>query len=405
MSHTSLQPAALSGAALLIVYTATVVAVALVFPRADWDMLAYVALALEPLGLDFAATHAQTFETVRQATSDGEFLILTEDRPYRIRQYADAEAFASMLGFYRVKLLYIEAVRFLSGWFDPVDALRLVSAASAALLGGITLIWLASQRIVAYAPLAIVMLMLCGFGAVARATTPDLFSAVFLVAGVLLYLGGRDMFAGVLLFLAVLVRPDHLALVGVLMVISMAIRPLSWGAVAAFFVGLVVYIFLARAAGHPGWWIQLYFSCVEFVPTLVGFDPPFSLTTYVGALVRGVVRSAVEQRWLPVLLMMVFLMVLMLRWSYEFTRREAVVLTSVLVAIPAKFVLLPLHEDRLFFAYLVILGLVLVGVFARQTVPIFASEHAPGASEARSRVNAAPGVSVAHPAERTAEPG
>lgn len=384
------QPAALAGAVLLVLYTMTVCAVAVTFPLAHWDMLAYVAIILEPLGYDATQLHAQTYDLIRQSTSDGEFLVLTEDRPYRIRQFADPEAFGSMLGFYRVKMLYVETLQFLARWLDPVDALRFLSTLSAAIFGALTLVWLIGRRIVAYAPLAIVLLMLCGFGDVARAATPDLYSAVFLVAGVMLYLSGRDWFAGALLFLAVLVRSDHLALVGVLMVVSIAVRPVSWGTVAAFLFGLVAYVVISRAAGHPGWWIQLYFSHIEYVPTLVGFDPAPSLSDYLTAQVKTVVRSVVEKEWLAILLTLVFLLALMLRWNYRFERREAIVLTAILVAIPAKFVLMPVHEDRLYFAYLAALGLTMLGVFARQTVPIFASEPAPGADTARGGVRSAP---------------
>ncbi len=378
MTHAIRQPAAIAGALLLLLYTLTVCAVAVAFPEANWDMIAYVAGILEQPGTDAAGLHAQTYDVVRQKLSDGEFLVLTEDRPYRIRQFTDPDAFQSMLGFYRVKLLYLEAAQALSGWLGPVDALRAVSALSAAALGGLTLLWLVDQRSLAYAPLAVIVLVLSGFGWVARVATPDLFSAVFLVAGLLLYASGRDLGAAALLVLAVLARPDHLALVGVLMVMSIVFRPVSWGAVGAFVAGLVAYLLISRAGGHPGWWIQFYFTDVEYVPTLEGFDPPFSIVTYAVALVRTVVRALVEQQWPAVLLLMVFLLALMLRRNFTFKRAEAIVLFTVLVTIPAKFIILPLYEGRFYFAYLVVFGLILIGAFARQTGPIFASEHAPG---------------------------
>ncbi len=378
MTNLIRHPAAVAGALLLILYTATVCAVAVAFPDANWDMIAYVASILEQPGIDPASLHAQTYDMVRQKVSDGQYLVLTEDRPYRIRQADDPDAFLSMLGFYRVKMLYLEAAQLLSGWLGPVDALRAVSALSAAAFGGLTLFWLIDQRALAYAPLAIIVLVLSGFGAVARAATPDMFSAFFLLAGMLLFVQGRDLAAAAFLIVAVLARPDHLSLVGVLMVMSIVFRPVSWGAVGAFLIGLVAYVLISRASGHPGWWIQLYFSNVEFVPTLEGFDPPFSVVTYAVALVRTVVRAVVEQQWPAVLLLLIFLLALMLRRNFTFTRSESIALFSILVAIPARFVLLPLYEGRFYFVYLAVFGLILVGAFARQTGPIFASEHSRG---------------------------
>ena len=100
MTNLIRHPAAVAGALLLILYTATVCAVAVAFPDANWDMIAYVASILEQPGIDPASLHAQTYDMVRQKVSDGQYLVLTEDRPYRIRQADDPVAFLSMLGFY-----------------------------------------------------------------------------------------------------------------------------------------------------------------------------------------------------------------------------------------------------------------------------------------------------------------
>lgn len=374
MNTHTMTPGAVTGALILVLFTATVCAVALVFPTANWDMIAYVAGVLEGTGTPAAQLHAQTFEAVRQNTSPGEFLVLTADRPYRIAQFADADAFASMLGFYRVKLLYIEIAQILAPWFGPVGALRVISAMSVIAVGTIVLLWLTDQKCLAVAPLAVIALILTGFGDVARQATPDLFSGLFVLAGILLYVRGQDLAGGVALLLAILIRPDHLALVGVLMVVSIAIRPVSKGAIGAFLLGLLAYVAISRAADHPGWWIQFWFTNVEYVPTLEGFDPPFSLVAYAKAFVQTIVRSIVEEKWLAVLALLVFIAAVLLRRNFDFTRRESVALSAILVTIPAKFVILPLYPDRFYFAYLIAFGLILVTIYGRQSRPVFSSE-------------------------------
>lgn len=367
-------PGAMAGVLIVVLFTLTVGAVALVFPTANWDMIAYVAGILEGAGTPAAQIHAQAYDLVQQDTSPGEFLVLTADRPYRIAQYADADAFASMLGFYRVKLLYIEVAQILSPWLGPVGALRVISALSAIAVGAITLLWLFDQKSLAVAPLAVIVLILTGFGDVARQATPDLFSALFVVAGVLLYVKGRDIAGGFALLVAILIRPDHLALVGVLMVASIAIRPVSKGAIGAFVLGLIAYVMISRASDHPGWWVQFWFTNIEYVPTLEGFDPAFSLLAYGKAFVQTVVRSLVEERWLAVLALMVFLAALLLRRNFDFSRRESVALSAILLTIPAKFVILPLYPDRFYFAYLIVFGLLLVTIYGRQCRPVFSTE-------------------------------
>ena len=377
------QPADLAGGFLLILYVATICAVALVFPLSNWDMIAYVASVLENNGYLGHELHGATYDLVRRSISDGEFLVLTADRPYRIAQHTDPDAFITMLGFYRVKMLYIEFAEFLTGTTDAVTALRWVSAISAAALGLLILLWLHDQRCLPYAPLAIIALMACGFGDAARYVTPDLSSSVFVVAGVLLYTQDRGLSAGIALFLAVLARPDHLALVGVFAVMSIAIRPISKGVILSFIAGLAAYISISRTGEHPGWWIQMWFTNVEYVPTLEGFDPPFSILVYLQIVVQTVVRTLVEQQWLAVLLTMVFALALMLRNDYKITRRETVALTSLLVTIPAKFIVFPLYDSRFYFAYLITLALVLIAIFGKERRAVFFSQSPAQQEEAR----------------------
>ncbi|MCP4315828.1 MAG: hypothetical protein GY789_07350 [Hyphomicrobiales bacterium] len=373
MKYALPQPGEITGGVILILYFATVCAVALFFPLANWDMIAYVASILEKDGSLGHELHTQAYGIVKQNISDGDFIVLTSDRPYRIAQYEDPDAFITMLGFYRVKLLYVEFAQLLTNWANPVVALRWVSVISAAGFGVLTLLWLAERKCLALAPLAIIALIATGFSDAAWLATPDLFSAVFLATGVLLYVSERGFTAGIAFLLAILARPDHLALVGVFAVMSIVIRPIGKGVIIAFIAGLAASFTISAMSGHPGWWVHMWFTNVEYVPTLEGFDPPFSIVTYLQIVVKSIVRSLVEQKWLGVLLTLVFLLAVMLRNNFSFTRREAVAMTSIIVAIPAKFVVFPLHESRFYFAYLIALALVMIAAYGRQRQPLFFS--------------------------------
>ena len=91
------------GSILVVLYCSIIAIIALGFPLANWDMIPYTALAQATPGQDMAAIHASAYETVKQAVSPGDFLQLTEDRRYRIAQYASSDAFATMLPMYEVK--------------------------------------------------------------------------------------------------------------------------------------------------------------------------------------------------------------------------------------------------------------------------------------------------------------
>lgn len=355
------------GVAILLFFTATVTAAAILFPLVQWDMIAYVATILEKTISDPQLLHERVYQTVQSAVSHGEFLVLTEDRPYRAVQYSDPAAFYSMLGFYRVKWLYIEAISALSQFLPPVSAIRLVSAISAAGVGLTVLAWLAWAGRLAWAPLAIAVLMVTGYGYVARLATPDIFASLFFFIGVLAYLRRFEPLVALGLFCAFLARPDHLAFLGIFMVMTLYMRPFSLGALVAFVAGAIVYVPITAAAHHPGWWVQLWFTDIEYVPTVNGFHPPFSLLVYCEAVLRSIVRSLVEETWLGMLIISLFGWLAMAWAGIKVGQREKVLLVSLLLSIAAKFVIVPLHETRFHFATVVAIALVLIACLPVRT--------------------------------------
>src|SRR5690606_13802147 len=102
----------LLGLGLLSLYIVTVSAVARVYPRAIRDMVAYVASALHDGSRTAPALRRAAWDAVRDRVSEGERAVLTSARPYRVRQYADPNAFATMLGFYELKFLYVRLASF-----------------------------------------------------------------------------------------------------------------------------------------------------------------------------------------------------------------------------------------------------------------------------------------------------
>jgi hypothetical protein len=354
----------LLGFLLLAIFTTVVAAVGYFIPKTNWDIFGYLASAYEAPGMTADMLHRHAYETVRQAVPTGDFLVLTQDRDYRTRQYADPQAFFTMLGFYRTKFLYVEMIGWLSALTDPLNAIRLVSAISAAAIGALTISWIWTYRALHLAPLAIAALVLSGFGELARVGTPDAFSAALFVAGIFAFLRKREALTAVLLFLAFLARPDHAAYLGVLVVVSLFMRSFSWGALAAFVAALAAYVPITQAAGHPGWWIQMWFTNLEYVETLDGFDPPFSVLAYLKIIARVVTRSLIEQQWVAVLIVSCAVWWQLLQNHITIAGRGPVVLIATLLAICAKFVVFPLYDTRFHFAYLLVFCLTLIGALS-----------------------------------------
>ncbi|KZM51283.1 hypothetical protein [Labrenzia sp. OB1] len=353
------------GAGIFCVFIAMTAAVVHVFPLSNWDMFAYTATVLEPEVNDPTELHRQSYAFVKDNVSEGEYLTLTQDRAYRIRQAEDPDAFATMLGFYRIKILYVETARLLSGFMDPVKALRMISLASAVAVGAILLVWMARSGTLMYGPVVVALLVTSAFGDAAQLLSPDLYATVFLALAAYLYLERFDLPAAVSLFGAFLVRPDHLAFIGVFFVFAAIYGPGRWSMTACFAVSFATYLWLTGGADHPGWWIHMWFTHVEYVPTLEGFDPPFSVSGYLVMLIRSTVRSLMSQTWLALLFAEVLFFAKCISPS-ELNDRVRVLLYAVFASICAKYLVFPHYETRFYLPYLVIMGMILLVSWHRQ---------------------------------------
>ena len=353
------------GAAVLALLVITTAAVVHVFPISNWDMIAYTATILEPETADPVELHDRSYELLKENVSPGEFLTLTRDRDYRIRQFEDPRAFSTMLGFYRLKVLYIETARLLTGFVDPVKALRLISLGSALAVGAVLMLWLARTGALMYGPVVAALLVLSSFGEAAALLSPDLYASVFLLLAAFLYLERQDIAAALSLIAAFFIRPDHLAFIGVFFVFALIYGPGRWVMTACFAVCLAVYVWLTSNSDHPGWWVHLWFTHVEYVPTLEGFDPAFSVAVYLKMLVRSTVRSIMNQTWLALLFAQVLFFARVIDPA-KLSERTKVLLYGMFASICAKYLVFPHFETRFYFPYLMAMAMILLIAWHRQ---------------------------------------
>jgi len=357
--------ALLLGVGILAIYFAGIALVSWLVPGVNWDMVAYVAASIDRPQMNDVELHHQAWAAVRDRVSQGEFLVLTSDRPYRIAQFENPSAFASMLGFYKVKVLYVAVASWLSQFFQPVDALRLVTAASVVLTGVTVLVWSIERRTAVWAPVIVALFILSGFGTVARQVVPDIMAAMFLVAAAYAFLARRDLVAALALVLAFLTRPDHLVFVSVLAITALLYGESARRLLFAMLICLVSYFAVTASTGHPGWWIQLWLTQVEYVPTLDGFNPDFSLLIYGRILVQALARSLVDENWLAMILLQCIAWGWLVHRALPLDSRQSILVTSIIASTALKFPIAPMHETRFYLAYLLIFGLVLIEVAAQ----------------------------------------
>src|SRR3569623_1329668 len=162
------KPAAIGGT-VLVVYVLLTLGMAYLKPQTDWDVLPYIALAVEHLYATPAALHDFTFGLIKSVVEPAEFIALTLGDPYRIAMFADPAAFASMFGKYRVKWHYIECLGWLRHLMTPLEVIRLISGIAAAASGAVAVAWLRATRALAAGPLLAGILIVAAFGEMAAA--------------------------------------------------------------------------------------------------------------------------------------------------------------------------------------------------------------------------------------------
>ncbi|MEL6920934.1 MAG: hypothetical protein AAFO77_07880, partial [Pseudomonadota bacterium] len=185
------------------------------------------------------------------------------------------------------------------------------------------------------------------------ADIPDFLMFSLTITGILLLDQRRDGAGLVALFLAVIVRPDSIAFIGVLMAMAWLFADrLSWKVAAAFAAALCAYLVIKSAGTHPGWWVHAWFSIYRYENTLEGFDPDFSLRIYAIGFVWNLVRGALENEWLGLLALLVLGWATMQRMGLRMRVRQTVLLSAMLVGTLAKYTVFPIHDTRFYIALL-----------------------------------------------------
>ncbi len=352
-----------AAALLMLLVVLAVAAYASVKPDYNWDMVAYVASALEDRQSDPVELHARTWELIDAGATQAQQRHLKFSHPYNLNQWENPVDFQSQLSMYRVKIGYIGLLRALEPAVGLVNASFLLSILPALGLGLLCLWWLwregAAQGAFVLAPL----LMLAGYTRMASGVSPDMLLALVSMGAIWALWRGRDGLGCALLFASVFVRPDSLILVFAVLIAAILFGWRKLPFVVTFIAALAACVAISRFGDHPGWWAHFYFSCVEMQNSMAGFHPDFSLVVFAKGYARGAIVALQAHAWPALLVLMTAGWALLNRHRRIEAGRANALIFAMAIGTLGKFASFPLPDDRFYFAFIAAMAMLLVAAW------------------------------------------
>lgn len=338
-------------------------AYALVRPDYNWDMVAYVATALEDRHSDPVELHAETWKLISQRASESQLYALQYGNPYNLNQWQNPADFQSQLSMYRVKVGYIAMLRALEPAVGLVNAAMLLSILPSLALGAFCVYWLAREGALQGAFVLAPMLVLADYAHMTTAVVPDMLVSLASFVAIYLLLRKRDLAACALLFGSVFLRPDNIILVFALLLTAIAFGWRVFPLLVTFAAALVGGLVVAKLGGHPGWWAHFYFSCVQIQNSMANFHPDFSLIDFARGYIRGAVVAVMDNEWPAIFALLLAGWALLGRAGSTGAGRENALVFALAIGTLGKFGSFPLPDDRFFFVFIGAMSMVLVAMW------------------------------------------
>ena len=347
----------------MLLSIAAIAAYATFKPDYNWDMVAYIATALEDRVQDPVELHRETWAQIDAGSSREQQFKLKQSNPYNLHQWENPADFHSQLSMYRVKAGYVWLLRALEPVADLVNASILLSVLPSVGFGLLALWWLRREDALQAAFVLIPVLLIADYSRMTTAVTPDMLLALISLAALYSLLRGRDGLAGALLFASVFIRPDNIILIFALL-IAAVLFSWRWLPMALTFVASMIAIsVISKLGDHPGWWAHFYFSCVQIQNSMANFHPDFSLVAFAKGYARGVIVSIQNNDWPALLALLAAAWALLAKYGMMRDGRANALAFALAIGTLGKFASFPLPDDRFYFVFISGMAIVLVAAW------------------------------------------
>ena len=337
----------------------------------NWDMLPYMAVILQHDGNnDIEKIHSQVYTIAKHSVSEQVFSKLIDPgSPYRKSVFTNPAAFSQQLPFYVVKPLYTRlCYLFYKCGLSLPKATAFPSAISFFLISLLVYSWIGKYLPQITGFIFSILLMLSPFMlAAAKLSTPDLFSALLLVAGIYSYVEMRSHdLPALFLLLAIFARLDNVIPV---VLISSAIfyienRNIPARKYILFSIAVIAsYFFVSWQASRFGWGVFYYPDFATHLNPYYDIQKPFSLPGYL-SLVKSQLMTGFYYSSLAIFVFLGCLLPWFSKMNAKNISVETFLSIAFLATIIIRFILQPVIADRFYVAYYIVISVFVLKKYA-----------------------------------------
>jgi hypothetical protein len=340
----------------------------------NWDMLPYMAVILQHDGnTNIEKIHSEVYTIAKLSVAEPVFIKLIDSTSaYRRSVSANAAAFNQQLPFYVVKPLYTRfCYLFYKCGMSLPGATALPSVISFFLVSLLLYIWIGKYLPQVPAFIFSMLLMLSPFMLeAAKLSTPDLFSALLLLAGIYSYVEMKNHgLAALVLLLAIFARLDNIIPVTLISLVAFYIENRRGNFsvmkyIAFSITAIASYLLVSWQAGGFGWSIFYYPDFATHLNPYYDINRPFSFSGYF-ALVKSQLMMGL---YYSSLMIFVFLGYFFIWFSKPNGGKdvavESLLTITVLATIIIRFILQPVIADRFYVAYYLMVSVFVLKKYA-----------------------------------------
>lgn len=325
-------------------------------PVYNWDILPYMALALNHEMSDKDSVHNKVYRLIQEGQERGEvtngtFGNFTTKIPYRVQCYENADIFNAQLFYYRTKPLYNLFVYWLYAAGVPLIKATIIPSAVAGFFILLVLyVWMSlyTQRIMA-AVITLLIALLPIFSELQNTSSPDALSAMFVLSAMYLFFAGKHKGWIILcLSFATLARIDNFIFATIMLyaILKPARNSLIFIASGSILAALVAILVIPWLAGNSPLWftefkfleshVQYYFHVRNVFRAFLG-DAYYWIWVALGLLLLTVKRKPVQQLTLIITVSVVVRLVLFPSLQERFfAPYEFALIVAMLMAVKGK---------------------------------------------------------------------